>query len=222
MGLWTFDGPDTTDKVYDRSGQGNNGYFNGGATSSAKVIGKLGQALQFNGSSSYVDMGNDASLEVGLPFTISAWVKVPTSATAYYTLFTTDNGPEATGAFLQIEASTGRITTGYGDGLGGINFQRKIGASSVTTNTWRHVVGVVRGEDDMDIYVDGINDGGGYDVIGNGGAITHTAASARMGDDSIGNSFFPGALDDVRLYNRALTATEAKQLYKLGTVITRQ
>ena len=49
VGHWTFDGPDITTTVTDRSGQNNHGYFNGGATSSAKVIGKLGQALQFDG-----------------------------------------------------------------------------------------------------------------------------------------------------------------------------
>ena len=49
VGHWTFDGPDITTSITDRSGQGNNGYFIGGATSSAKVSGKLGQALTFDG-----------------------------------------------------------------------------------------------------------------------------------------------------------------------------
>ena len=74
----------------------------------------------------------------------------------------------------------------------------------------------------MDLYVDGVNDGGGFGVNDNGGPIAHTAASARMGDDSLGNSFFPGSLDDVRVYNRELTPAEVKQLYNLGTVIIRQ
>jgi hypothetical protein len=33
-----------------------------------------------------------------------------------------------------------------------------------------------------------------------------------------GFGYFPGTIDDVRIYNRALTAAEVKQLYKLGTV----
>jgi hypothetical protein len=71
VGLWTFDGPDVTDKIYDRSGQGNNGYFIGGSTSSAKTIGKLGQALTFDGSNG-VDMGTHASLNIPGDLTISA------------------------------------------------------------------------------------------------------------------------------------------------------
>lgn len=43
VGLWAFDGADTTDKLYDGSGQGNSAYFYNGATSSAKTIGKLGR-----------------------------------------------------------------------------------------------------------------------------------------------------------------------------------
>ena len=65
VGWWTFDGKDVTDKVYDRSGQGNHGYFEGGATSSAKVAGKVGQGLQFDGTDDYVDVrdpGNGSRL----------------------------------------------------------------------------------------------------------------------------------------------------------------
>ena len=54
VGHWTFDGPDITTTVTDRSGQNNHGYFVGGATSSAKVIGKLGQALNFDNNNDRV------------------------------------------------------------------------------------------------------------------------------------------------------------------------
>jgi hypothetical protein len=73
VGLWTFDGPDVTDKVYDRSGQSNNGYYVGGATSSAKVIGKLGQALNFDGSH-YINIGG----LMGSPgtVTLAEWINM--------------------------------------------------------------------------------------------------------------------------------------------------
>ena len=54
VGHWTFDSPDTRTTITDRSGQGNNGYFIGGATSSAKTNGKLGQALRFDGVDDFV------------------------------------------------------------------------------------------------------------------------------------------------------------------------
>src|SRR5262245_55089447 len=60
VGYWSFNGPDVTDKVYDRSAQGNHGYFNGGSTSSAKTIGKLGQALSFDGTATWANIDDSS------------------------------------------------------------------------------------------------------------------------------------------------------------------
>src|SRR3989344_5103673 len=73
VGHWTFDGADVTDKVYDKSGQGNHGYFIGGATTTAKVKGKIGQALKFDGVDDYVSSGSSVNLNNGVTF--SAWIK---------------------------------------------------------------------------------------------------------------------------------------------------
>lgn len=64
VGHWTFDGKDVTDKVYDRSSTAANGYVIGGATSSAKVIGKLGQALTFNNNGEYVRLGSTSATSI--------------------------------------------------------------------------------------------------------------------------------------------------------------
>jgi hypothetical protein len=75
VGLWTFDGGDVTTVVADRSGQNNNGYFYGGATSSAKIIGKLGQALNFDGTSNAVVT---SSMDMpGQQISASFWGKFP-------------------------------------------------------------------------------------------------------------------------------------------------
>jgi hypothetical protein len=71
---WTMDGADVTDKVYDRVGS-NNGYFNGGATSTAKTLGKLGQAMQFNGINTYTSVFNGSPFNFTSNFTISLWGK---------------------------------------------------------------------------------------------------------------------------------------------------
>ena len=55
VGWWTFDGKNMAKNVADSSGNGNNGdMMNFTSTSSAEVPGKIGQALKFNGTSSYV------------------------------------------------------------------------------------------------------------------------------------------------------------------------
>src|SRR5438093_440840 len=74
VGWWTFDGSDITTSIVDRSGNGNNGGFVGGATSSAKVIGKLGQALNFGVADTAVLVPYVAALHPA-NITVSAWIK---------------------------------------------------------------------------------------------------------------------------------------------------
>src|SRR3989338_5345117 len=79
VGFWSFDGPDmsqSTNNVWalDRSGQGNNGQLTNMATSSARKIGKIGQALDFDGVDDYVNVPDATSLDVD-SFTISTWAK---------------------------------------------------------------------------------------------------------------------------------------------------
>src|ERR1700730_5417461 len=64
VGYWTFNGPDLnwfTGTALDRSGQGNNGNLIAFSTTTSTVIGKLGQALSFNGATTYVDAGRTSS-----------------------------------------------------------------------------------------------------------------------------------------------------------------
>jgi hypothetical protein len=95
-------------------------------------------------------------------------------------------------------------------------------ANSVTVaqlNMWYHIVGTWDGTT-RTIYVNGVAEGtnntaqsranvGGNTAIGRPGSYT-------------GGLYFPGVIDDVRIYNRALTAAEVTRLYNLGTATIRQ
>ena len=64
---------------------------------------------------------------------------------------------------------------------------------------------VIQGQGNVHLYIDGIEDvGGGYS--GTGGAMVYTTAMSKIGAG--GNVYFNGAIDDVRVYNRALSSTE--------------
>jgi hypothetical protein len=77
VGSWSFDAPDMAGSIaYDRSGQGNNGTLGNIETFTSipvRTIGKIGQALNFNGST-YVDLANPTSLNNIPRKTISAWM----------------------------------------------------------------------------------------------------------------------------------------------------
>jgi len=201
VGLWTFDGPDSTDKIYDRSGSNNHGYFIGGATSSAKTAGHLGQALNFDGTDDCVSLSG-ISYAANDPITISAWVK-PSSYAFYPTVFSAGSGILE----LRLLGSTGRPDFVADSAVDATS------ATAIGLNEWHHLVGVYDGTQVI-IYVDGQQKDTDTGASDNSGLV-------RIGCRGSGVELWNGAIDDVRIYNRAITAGEVKQLYKLGTVIIR-
>jgi hypothetical protein len=195
VGYWTFDGKDTTDKIYDVAG-GNNGYLAVGATTSAKTMGKLGQALSFNGTDREVDIADNASLNLSTSFTISAWIK--RQGTSWSPIF---DSSTSFGWVFQI-SDTNKIT------LTDTSVNDYMGTSNVQNGVWQHVVVVKNGNgaSNTTFYLNGVADG-----TASSGTINTPTGIKKIGYDN--SFFFNGSIDDVRVYNRALTAAEVKQIY---------
>jgi hypothetical protein len=204
VGLWTFDGPDITDKVYDRSGQGNSGYFYGGATSSAKTIGKLGQALLFNGSTNYITVPDSASFDL-TNFTASAWIKINGNASGDRRIISQQDS-----AFWLLHIN-GNLLTAWlsNDGINGVS------KGSVLNDGQWHLVAITRDtiNDVVTWWTDGVSVGTQATSNNSGYAI---GSPVYIGSYSGMTQFFPGSIDDVRVYSRALSAAEMRQLYLMG------
>ncbi|MCA9383455.1 DUF2341 domain-containing protein, partial [Candidatus Dojkabacteria bacterium] len=69
----------------------NDGTSNGTMVTGDLVTGKVGNALNFDGTDDYFDLGNGSSLELSLPMTISSWVNVDSLAADNYILSNDDN-----------------------------------------------------------------------------------------------------------------------------------
>ncbi len=216
-GYWSFNGQDmTATTAFDRSGSAINGTLAGNARA---VRGKLGQALSLDGTGDYVNLGN--TLELGLPMTVSGWINLsayPASAGGILTTDKTNPGDHLhTGMWFQV-ASNGVLGVNYGDNTNcnGGGRRSYVGTKVLALNTWYHVTAIVSGPTDMKLYIDGAEDTGTYD--GSGGTITYAAYSAAIGrvTDCPGGAGldFPGKIDEVRIYNRALSATEVQTMYK--------
>ena len=213
VGWWTFDGKNMVSNVADSSGQGNHGNLNG-QTSTTTVPGKLGQALSFDGSNDYVALGDVNDLSGSQGVTVSAWVRPSaigtngilwrgeSSVTKAYSLFLLSTDEIR---FRVTTTSTGSETSAALDTT----------TSPISTlNQWYHIAGIYSDSDDtMRIYVNGSQ------VVSNGalasGVLADGAFIETIGSSNTSN-LFNGSLDDVRIYNRALTATEVRQLYNLG------
>lgn len=213
--LWSFDGKDMTPRVMDRSGNGYNATING-QTSTTTTIGKIGQALSFDGVNDYVSASPGISYSDS--FTVSFWTKVKSNAGSYKafvigrgagqddysTGFVIDMGPDPTGSlsYIGVEGN-------------GMNTNTDLLTSSFDFDTWHHiVVDFSVGSNAVKLYADGVLEG----------TRTRSAGSVGLSDIQLGaryyssfvSGYLDGSLDDVRIYNRSLSASEVKQLYNMG------
>jgi hypothetical protein len=66
----------------------------------------------------------------------------------------------------------------------------------------------------MDLYINGSDDGGDYS--GTGGGLRYSNGNSWIGGSRFESTYFNGAMDDVRIYDRALSAGEIWRLYEEG------
>jgi hypothetical protein len=193
--LYAFEG-----NALDTSGSGNDGT----ATALSYVTGKVGaQAAQFNGTSSYVSIPRSVQDD----FTVAMWVKTTNTAGTAGTQWWNGKGlvdgeVNGSGADWGTAIVNGKFVLGVGSTGGDTTV-----ASSVNINdgTWHHVAATRNNTSGaMAVYVDGVLRGSGTGPTGS----RTFPPNLRIGSLQTGNNFLNGALDDVRLYDRILSATE--------------
>ena len=203
-GWWPLDGNANDYSAYANGGNAFNViYSNMQGTSST---GNQMPVANFNGASSYIDLGNPASLQFssGSTIAMSAWVKIASC--------------NHSGAI--IGHGTSSYTLYYYPASGGtcnINFASStvanIGAGvPISTGAWHNVVVVNNIGTNVYIYIDGTQ----Y------GPYTFTNTYAYTEDLRVGDSqsdsgfFFNGSIADVQIYNTSLTQYQVQQLYAQG------
>jgi len=199
----------------DRSGNGNDGTLHGPVPTQDRR-GSPSQAYELDGIDDYIDLGSDPSLRPNLPVTIAAWVDRRTASVG--TLFANDftlDQDKYYGVGVGIGESTLNCQYGDGEHTQPSSRRSKIGTTALNINTWYHIAVVLRGPLDMDLYVNGVYDGGIYD--GTGGALAYYGGPGVIGVyDSSGfypPYYFAGAIDELRVYSRALPASEIEEVY---------
>jgi len=210
VGLWSFNGPDMDgNEIYDRSGQGNTGTLSGPPT---RAIGKVGQALDFNGSTDYVNVGSDNSLEAPTT-TVTAWIKRDTTGVRQFIFADNKSSGSGRDHYLMIEVgSDDKLQAWFGDGTDEVH---KL--STATIDTGFHHIGFIRDDvaETVQFIIDGtVESPQSYSV---GTLITLGTDNMWIGRiDPGGGYHFDGIIDEVRMYNRVLSAQEVQRLYNLG------
>jgi hypothetical protein len=217
IGYWTFDGKDTnwaTGVTSDISGQNHPGTLISLATTTAAVVGKVGQALSFNGSTSYVNQGVDMGFRGNISITVSAWYKATGANSGNFPAivdFQSINSGSCLGLYFTIRGNQPAIDFGG---------NRWRATAALSQNKWYHVV-VTKSPGLLSttshIYVNGVEVAG---AVENGDCTPNVSAPAAgglvIGRLSHTIQYVQGVIDDVRIYNRTLSASEVSQLYKLG------
>jgi glucose/arabinose dehydrogenase/PKD repeat protein len=172
----------------------------------AWTTGKYGNSLSFTGTN-FVNLGNPASLRLTGSMTLSAWINI--SANPW------DDGAivaklGSAGWQLKTSPDTGARTAAIQISSNGSNSIQRYSATVLTTNTWYHIAGVYdAAARALNIYVNGVLDNG---VLSGTVPAAQTDASVNVNigqrTGMPGDYNFQGRLDEVHIFNRALSASE--------------
>ncbi len=212
IGYWTLDGSKTnwsTGRTQDSSGNGNTAQFVSISTTTSPIAGKVGQALKLNGSSSYIDAGNNSSLSITGPITLSTWVRHDSNSFKGWDAIIT-KGDTAYRLHTCNGICNGGSINGFGFSINSGFGNDSVGSTVIPTKGVWYYVTATYDLQNLKLYINGVLVNTQSDSNSIGTNSTNVAIGENLG--SVGRQW-EGAIDDVRIYNRALSAQEIRQLY---------
>lgn len=185
----------------DLSGNGNNGVLSGARWTTS---GRYRGGLSFNGASSLVTVNDSASLDLTAGMTLEAWINASKPGGGRDVLYKGGNV-----YFLMLSSTTyNRPATGGTYSSATLN-----GPSALSRNVWAHLAATYDGTT-VRLFVNGKQVASRAQT---GSIRTSTGALTIGGDTAVGR-FFEGRIDEIRIYNRALSATELQANMKVSVV----
>ncbi len=213
IGRWALDESSGSTAI-DSSGNGHNGTLVNAPT---RIAGKTGNALRFNGVDQSVDIADSDlfSPHVGPSgeMSVSAWVRLASlpSLRAPFVVKGNDNNWEyalfvysdATVAFAMIQ-SNGVV---YAEARAG----------TFPTGSWHHLAGTLKKGSSVKVWLDGVPLDNRLNFAGD---TLNLGAPLRIGEDGpTPQDFLDGDVDDVRIFDKELTAAQVLSLASLGNAV---
>jgi PKD repeat protein len=197
VAAYSFDeGSDTT--VTDVSGQGNHGTL---TEATWTTQGKFGAALVFNGTTSWVTVPDAPSLDLTTGMTLEAWVYPTVTLTGWRPVIQKEGpeGQDGVAYFLQANSDVNQPAIGMF-----INSEEILyGHTRLVAGSWTHLAATYDGTWQR-LYINGVEVAQRVQT----GLIASSSSALRIGGDSVWKQYFQGRIDEVRIYNRALSVSE--------------
>lgn len=188
------------------------GSFNGTASrdiSNWTTTGKINNGFILTAASSdFIDLGNSSTLKFAGDFTVAFWMKSTLTTTCRIMGNRSSTG--LTVGWEAILSSSGGVVRFLVDA--GSNSGTATGTTKVNTGDW-FFIAMVRESENSRIYVNGFFNAEVNPIIGNTGT---NAGRTYIGKSPNNANYFDGTLDNVQLYDRALTQDEIQSLYNFG------
>jgi len=185
----------TGSTVADSSGNGNNGSITGATWTTA---GKYGSALSFNGTNNLVSVPDSNSLDLTTAMTLEAWVKPTALGTTWRTVLMKERSANMS---YDLYANDDKGFPETAVWIGGEKASKA--TAGLPLNAWTHLAATYDGAN-LRLYVNGTQTA----TIAQTGSITTSTGALRIGGNNVWPEWFSGVIDEVRVYNRALSATE--------------
>jgi len=211
VGYWSFDSPFVSgNTLFDQSGNNNNAttFF------TSAVAGEIGQAMQFNGASSYVQVPSASDVQeiydlLG-DLSLSLWVQTTNSIRDEALISKFDAGGTGYGYLLRTTpAGTAELLLGNLNVVSGNNVATDV--TKINDGNWHHIAVVIKLGVSVTFYVDG--------ALSSSFSVDSAANSANS-DLQFGlnpyapyGTYFTGSMDEVRIYDRALSAGDVASLF---------
>jgi hypothetical protein len=206
QGYWKFDATPASNgsALTDASGNGRTGTLvtDDDATNKA-IIGQQQLALGLDGTVDHVMVPDSPGLDLSGDFTLSAWIHPNTLAVGYQALISKSSSPTRPPSLWLLDD---RVEIWFSPGGG-----QAMSTATLVTGAWQHVAATFEdGADEIRIYIDGT-----LDSVTNGVTDTPDIGDQPLvfGQRGDSNFYYNGGIDEVMVWNRALTALEIADIY---------